>query len=75
MANKDHLALLKKDVDAWNEWRVKNPRVHPDLREADLVGADLREAYLTEAEYLEKLSAERTSYQAMLQKVRLGMPK
>ncbi len=51
MANKDHLALLKKDVAAWNEWREKNPEIRPDLRLAklskeDLSGANLSEAYL-----------------------------
>ncbi len=57
MANNNHLALLKKSVNAWNEWRKKNPDIQPDLREAklsaadpysgaDLSGADLRGANL-----------------------------
>ncbi len=59
MANKDHLALLRKGVLAWNIWRKKNPEIRPDLREANLIrayliranlrGADLRYAYLIEA--------------------------
>jgi len=59
MANKDHLAILRKGVLAWNIWRKKNPEIRPDLREAhlieadlhgaDLHGADLRYAYLIEA--------------------------
>jgi len=42
MANDDHVALLKKDVDAWNRWRGENPNVVPSLRGALLGGADLR---------------------------------
>jgi uncharacterized protein YjbI with pentapeptide repeats len=38
MANKEHLAILKEGVEAWNEWRGKNPDVRPDL-----IGAYLSE--------------------------------
>jgi len=31
MANDDHVALLKKGVDAWHEWRRANPHIRPDL--------------------------------------------
>ena len=37
MANDEHVALLKKDVEAWNEWRDANPDVRPDFSGADLV--------------------------------------
>ncbi len=51
MANKEHIVILKKGVDAWNEWRIKNPDIRPDLSGANLPranisGADLRRAYL-----------------------------
>jgi uncharacterized protein YjbI with pentapeptide repeats len=36
MANDDHIALLKKGVDAWNTWRGENPDVRPDLSGASL---------------------------------------
>jgi uncharacterized protein YjbI with pentapeptide repeats len=54
MANDDHIALLKKGVDAWNAWRNENPNIRPDfsntdLRKADLSGADLSGADLSEA--------------------------
>src|SRR5436190_1165264 len=49
MANDEHVALLGKDVDAWNRWRSENPNVVPDLRGALLGGADLREANLSDA--------------------------
>jgi hypothetical protein len=51
MANEEHLAILRQDVDVWNAWRVKDPNVRPDLQEADLTkiylsGANLRAADL-----------------------------
>jgi hypothetical protein len=36
MANDEHVALLKKGVDAWNEWRKENPEIQPDLSDANL---------------------------------------
>jgi len=49
MANDEHVALLKKGVDAWNKWRGENPNIRPDLRGANLRGANLRGADLREA--------------------------
>jgi pentapeptide repeat protein len=49
MANDDHIAQLKKGVDAWNAWRGKNPSMIPHLIEADLSGADLSGANLSGA--------------------------
>src|ERR1700716_2073564 len=59
MANKDHLALLLRGVDAWNQWRQIAYEEWPDLRDVHLVGAclrmvnlsrkDLRNADLSEA--------------------------
>ena len=42
--------ILKKGVDAWNAWRRENPDIRPDLREADLRGANLGEADLRGAD-------------------------
>jgi uncharacterized protein YjbI with pentapeptide repeats len=55
MANDEHVAMLKRGVDAWNEWRGENPYIRPNLREAhlikaDLGGADLRGADLSGAD-------------------------
>lgn len=36
MANQEHLAVLKQGVDAWNDWRRRNPEVVPDLSGAAL---------------------------------------
>lgn len=41
MANEQQLTLLKKGVDAWNEWRINNPEIQPDLSDAKLNGEDL----------------------------------
>ena len=41
MPNAEHLAMLKRGVLAWNQWREKSPAVKPDLSGADLSGADL----------------------------------
>jgi hypothetical protein len=40
MANLDHVKMLKQGVAAWNAWREKNPDIRPDLRGADLGGAN-----------------------------------
>jgi hypothetical protein len=51
MANDEHVAILKKGVAAWNEWRKKNRSVplHPDLSGADLTEANLNAADLSGA--------------------------
>jgi uncharacterized protein YjbI with pentapeptide repeats len=49
MANPEHLKLLLEGVDAWNNWRVGNRTILPDLREADLRGATLVKANLSGA--------------------------
>ncbi len=50
MANEEHLKILKQGVEAWNEWRKKNPRRTPDLTGANLTGANLIEANLNRAD-------------------------
>lgn len=42
MANEEHLALLKQDRTAWDQWRREHPEIQPDLSDADLSGTDLR---------------------------------
>jgi hypothetical protein len=36
MANDEHVAMLKKGVEAWNEWRGQNKSIRPDLSWAKL---------------------------------------
>ena len=50
MANKKHLAKLKRGIEVWNEWRNINVDIKPDLSEADLRIADLRMADLRMAD-------------------------
>jgi TIR domain/Pentapeptide repeats (8 copies) len=49
MANDEHVAILKKGVDAWNAWRAKNLNVRPDLTGAKLIEARLNGANLSRA--------------------------
>jgi len=46
MANEEHLKILKQGTTAWNQWRMENPGVQPDLRGAYLSMADLSGANL-----------------------------
>jgi uncharacterized protein YjbI with pentapeptide repeats len=50
MANEEHLARLKQEVEAWNQWRVANLKITPDLSDANLVKADLSKVNLAEAD-------------------------
>jgi uncharacterized protein YjbI with pentapeptide repeats len=50
----EHVALLKQDVTAWNEWRAKNRKMRPNLlkaqlSKANLSGADLSRVSLRQA--------------------------
>jgi uncharacterized protein YjbI with pentapeptide repeats len=45
MANEEHLAILKRGVEAWNTWREENPTIIPNLNEADFRGVNLRKAF------------------------------
>jgi len=49
MANEEHLAILKKGVNSWNEWRKLNRSVGPQLCDAELVGMNLCGADFSEA--------------------------
>jgi uncharacterized protein YjbI with pentapeptide repeats len=50
LANDDeHLALLRRDLEAWNAWRVENPDIRPELLGANLSGENLAAANLTGA--------------------------
>jgi hypothetical protein len=41
MANDEHVAILKKGVDVWNEWREQAIHIKPDLSGADLTYSGL----------------------------------
>jgi len=55
MANPEHLKILETGVKAWNEWRLKNPGVVPDLKEIKLFSADLKRIDLRGAELKDAL--------------------
>jgi uncharacterized protein YjbI with pentapeptide repeats len=48
MANEEHLAVLNRGVEAWNEWRKTNHEKNPNLNGIDLSWIDLCEAILME---------------------------
>src|SRR5262245_1121977 len=79
MANKMHVTILNKGVEAWNAWRKKNPTVKPDLRRMDLSRRDLRGADLSGAD-LEHAHLEETKLgyryvpRAMVRGVLSAMP-
>lgn len=41
MANEEHLKILRQGVTAWNQWRLQNPDIQPDLSDADLREEDI----------------------------------
>lgn len=59
MANQDHLNILRQGVEVWNQWRVANPNIQPDLTKAhawrrnydgaNFAGSDLTEANFSNA--------------------------
>lgn len=49
MFSEEHISLLKQGVDKWNRWRKANPKVEPNLMNADLRNADLEEANLSDS--------------------------
>lgn len=53
MLNENYIALLKKGVGAWNQWRNQNPLIIPDLNGANLCGVDLSGADLSGADLIE----------------------
>lgn len=50
MASKEHLNVLKRGVEIWNQWRQRIPGLRPILENADLSGTDLSEANLLGAD-------------------------
>ncbi len=41
MTTPELLTILKKDVQAWNQWRAENPELNIDFCDANLIGVDL----------------------------------
>ena len=53
MINQEHIAILRHGVDTWNQWRRENKISQPDLRGANLSGAQLSGAILIGAQLSE----------------------
>jgi hypothetical protein len=55
MANREHLRIMKRGVEAWNQWRDQNKDIRPDLQrvnlQRDLQGALLQRALLQRADF------------------------
>src|ERR1043166_8949611 len=47
LMNDDHLEIIKRGVDHWNQWRRDNPDIKPDLSGRSLFQASLHGANLT----------------------------
>ena len=50
MPNPEHLAFLRKGVKAWNQLRLDNKTVLPDLSQEDLGRENLSDVDLSEAD-------------------------
>ncbi len=48
MANEEYVALLKRGVDGWNEWRRGNPNILPNLHGTRLPEVHLPPSFLSE---------------------------
>ena len=46
IATPEHVALLQRGVEVWNQWRTSHPLLRPNLSGIDLTGAKLQDAYL-----------------------------
>lgn len=76
MANPEHLNIIKQGVNAWNQWRAKNPRIKPDLSRAELqraglTGVDFREADLTLADLSSAVLTKGNFHKANLRRANL----
>jgi uncharacterized protein YjbI with pentapeptide repeats len=53
MANPEHLAILKKGVDAWNKWRQDWPEITPNLRSCDIQYGNFQRADFSHTDFIE----------------------
>jgi len=77
MADATHIDIMYEGVEAWNEWRRKNPGekrnlVGEDLSEMDLTGVSLGEADLTDAEVFQADLTEANLKMAVLTRADLA---
>jgi len=51
MSNSEHVKILNRSIEEWNQWRIDHHDVRPDLRGVDLSGADLSDADVRRADF------------------------
>ena len=66
MANEEHLKILRRGVQEWNDWRREHPDVLPDLCHANLIGANLSNAILAQAHVISATLTDATLVGAQL---------
>jgi uncharacterized protein YjbI with pentapeptide repeats len=66
MADEEHLKIIRQGVDAWNDWREKNPKLYPDLTRENFRGANLSGANLCGAQLPRHAHLQLRSYKANL---------
>jgi uncharacterized protein YjbI with pentapeptide repeats len=72
MANEEQLSLLQQGVDIWNQWRLDNSNIQPDLSGASLNGMDLSGADLKAANLIGAVLSEADLRRANLQQADLS---
>jgi hypothetical protein len=72
MANPEYVKRLTQSVDAWNDWRKRNPEVRPNLSESNLSSADLSGADLSRADLSGADLSEADLIRANFHTARLG---
>lgn len=50
MARQEHLRILERGAEVWNQWRRQHPRIKPRLKRARLIATNLAQANLSNAE-------------------------
>src|SRR6266699_641889 len=53
MANPEHVAILKKGVKKWNQWRKENPNTKPDLSEIQFTSLKLTKCIYGDESYID----------------------
>jgi hypothetical protein len=49
MADEEYLEIIRHGVDAWNEWKAKNPNSRPELDDVNFCSAQLSSVNLPKA--------------------------
>jgi uncharacterized protein YjbI with pentapeptide repeats len=74
IAYQEHLDILARGVEAWNNWRGQNPDNHPDLSGVDPSDADLNHAHLRGANLI-SAHLMNVNPQSILSGNRQGLPR